>query len=86
MNSVAASDERFQSDEEPIAMTSWTPLFATLSLAAVVTLAAAAPTPQQQASAGHVAGAGPAASSFYDLENHVAAWASRPTWDRIGAK
>ncbi len=48
-------------------MTSWTPLFATLSLAAVVTLAAAAPTPQQQASAGRAAGAGPAVSSFYDL-------------------
>jgi glutathione peroxidase len=48
-------------------MTSWTPLFATLSLAAVVTLAAAAPTPQQPSSAGNVAG-GATASSFYDLK------------------
>lgn len=48
-------------------MTPWTPLFTTLSLAAVVTLAAAAPTPRQQASAGRVASTGPAVSSFYDL-------------------
>ena len=48
-------------------MTSWTPLFTTLSLAAVATLTAAAPTPQQQAPAGLAAGAGPAGSSFYDL-------------------
>jgi glutathione peroxidase len=47
-------------------MTSWTPFFATLSLAAVVTLAAAAPTPQQP-SAGRAGGGGPAGSSFYDL-------------------
>lgn len=48
-------------------MTSWIPLFSALSLAAVATLMAAAPTPQQQAPAGPVAGAGPAVSSFYDL-------------------
>jgi glutathione peroxidase len=48
-------------------MTTLTPLFATLSLAAVVTLTAAAPTPQQQASARRVAGTGPSVSSFYDL-------------------
>ena len=47
-------------------MMSWTPLCATLSLAAVVTLAAAAPTPPQQSSAGIVAGA--SVSSFYDLK------------------
>jgi glutathione peroxidase len=49
-------------------MMSWTPVFATLSLAAVVTLAAAAPTPPQQSSAGNVAGAGTTVSSFYDLK------------------
>jgi len=48
-------------------MTSWTPLFASLSFAAVVTLAAAAPTPQQP-SAGNGAGGGATVSSFYDLK------------------
>jgi len=48
-------------------MTSWTPFFAALSLAAVVTLAAAAPTPQQPAPAGRAGGVGSAGSSFYDL-------------------
>ena len=48
-------------------MTSRTPSFALLTFAAVVTLAAAAPAPRQQASARRVAGAGPAVSSFYDL-------------------
>ncbi len=37
-------------------MTSWTPFFATLPLVAVVTLAAAAPAPQQPASAGRAGG------------------------------
>jgi glutathione peroxidase len=48
-------------------MTSWTPFFATLPLAAVVTLAAAAPAPQQPAVAGPAGGGGPAGSSLYDL-------------------
>jgi glutathione peroxidase len=48
-------------------MTSWTPSFALLTFGAVVTLAAAAPAPRQQASARRAAGAGPAVSSFYDL-------------------
>ena len=48
-------------------MTSWTPFFAALPLAAVVTLAAAAPTPQQPASAGRAGGGGSAGSSLYDL-------------------
>jgi glutathione peroxidase len=48
-------------------MTSWTPSFAVLTFAAVVTLTAAAPTPPQQASTGRAAGAGAAVSSFYDL-------------------
>jgi glutathione peroxidase len=47
-------------------MTSWTPLFATLSVAAVVTLAAAPPPPPQQPAAGNVAGA--TVASFYDLK------------------
>jgi glutathione peroxidase len=49
-------------------MTSWTPVFATLSLAAVVTLAAAAATPQPQSPAGSAAGTGAAVSSFYELK------------------
>jgi glutathione peroxidase len=48
-------------------MTSWTPLIAILTFALVVTLTAAAPTPQQQASAGRIAAAGAPVSSFYDL-------------------
>ncbi len=48
-------------------MTSWTPLFAMLPLSAVMTLAAAAPTPQPPASEARLGGGGPAGSSFYDL-------------------
>ncbi len=49
-------------------MTSWTPLFAMLPLSAVMTLAAAAPTPQTPASEARSGGGGSAGSSFYDLK------------------